>query len=45
MLKYLQTVIDQLSGLKTAIATNTAAWARQTDTPLTVQAEIEGQRI
>ncbi len=40
MLKYLQTVKDRLSGLKTGMANNAAAWASQTDTPATVQAEI-----
>jgi hypothetical protein len=40
MLKYLETVKDRLSGLKAGISNNAAAWAGQSDTLATVQAEI-----
>lgn len=41
MRKYLQTVYDRLSSLKSGIAQNAPLWAGQPDTPATVQAEMD----
>ena len=41
MLKYLQKIKDQLTELKAGITNNSADWAGQSDTPVTVQAEID----
>jgi hypothetical protein len=41
MLKYLQVVLDRLTGQKAGITTNSGDWTGQPDTPLTVQADMD----
>lgn len=41
MRKYLQTVYDRLSAMKSGITLNAAAWTGQPDTPATVQTEMD----